>query len=870
MKSLAKILPMLAAALLTASWAAASVEDLSYYWPEQIGFVSELPSPEAFLGYPIGSFHTRHDRLVAYFERLAKSSRTALERVGQTPEHRELVLLAISSPRNIQRLEQIRQEHLTAISSSDAEHPERPVIIYLGYGVHGNEASSAEAAMLTAYYFAAGEGESMERLLDRAVILIDPVYNPDGRDRHTFWVDMHRAANLSADAADREHNEGWPNGRTNHYWFDLNRDWLPAVHIESRLRLENFHRWMPNVTTDFHEMGTNSTYFFEPTHPNNRNPLVPEATYEMTGRFAERWSKALDEVGSLYYTRERYDDFYPGYGNSYPDLHGGVGALFEQAGTRGHVQETDSGKMTFGFTIRNHVRTGIATVRTAVDLRSELFQLRRRFYDQVLASARESSLAGYVFGLRDDAGRNEAFLELLQRHRIEVRPLLRPLELGDDTFEPGSAWLVLLEQRQAAMVRSIFETQTEFPDVLFYDTSAWSMPHAYGVPAAEVVREGFSIADYGPPLTSLPRSHGGIVPGPGSYSYVFDWTDYRAPSLLWSLQDLGIRVRASFEPLHVRSADDQEREFARGAMVIPAAGQELSGQDLAAAIDAASAARGITVYAVPSGLSARGVDLGSPSIVPLEKPSVLLLIGDGVSASEAGEVWHLLDVRVGMPITKADLSDFPRLDLHRYTAIVMVSGNYGALGDRGRESLAAWTRAGGTLIVEGSAVAWAISNKLFDETPIARAAERQEKAAENPRERPRMNYADARETEGAKVIGGAIFEVDVDLTHPLAFGLTKRRQTVYRNREFLLAPSRNPYSTVVRYTDQPLINGYISETNLRNVAGTASLVVSPLGRGRGVLFVDDPNFRGFWYGTNRFFVNAVFLGSRVDVPRVRD
>ncbi|HEX6306663.1 MAG TPA: M14 family zinc carboxypeptidase, partial [Longimicrobiales bacterium] len=344
--------------------APAMAQSTDYFFPEGTRFDPGIPSPEQFLGYAIGTHHTRHDRIVSYMQELARlSDRASYQEIGRTYEQRVMPVLTVTAPANHARLEEIRQQHIAALAPGAAPAPDRRVIVHLGYGVHGNETSSSEAAMLTAYWLVAGQGTEIEQLLNEGIYHIEPVLNPDGRDRHTHWANMHKASPFVADPLDREHNEVWPGGRTNHYWYDLNRDWLPLENPESRARIDFHHAWYPNVVTDYHEMGTNSTYFFEPSKPySSWNPLLPERLYtDITVDFAEHWAAALDDIGSLYFTKEVYDNMYPGYGSTYPNFLGGLGLVFEQASARGHVQEsTRRGELTFPFAIRNHVRTSMA------------------------------------------------------------------------------------------------------------------------------------------------------------------------------------------------------------------------------------------------------------------------------------------------------------------------------------------------------------------------------------------------------------------------------------------------------------------------------------------------------------------------------
>ena len=363
----------------------AQKQALNYFLPE-INYDKNIPSPESFLGYQVGEWHVSHDRLAAYMKEVARlSNRVKIEEYARTHENRPLLLLTITSESNQKNIEKIRKAHtyLSDPNISEGINIENmPAVVYQGYSVHGNEASGSNAALLMAYYLAAGKGKEIEKLLNEVVILLDPCLNPDGLNRFASWVNTHKSKNLIGDPASRELNEAWPGGRTNHYWFDLNRDWLLTQHPESQGRIKIFHNWKPNILTDHHEMGSESTFFFQPGIPTRTNPLTPEKNQELTKKIAGFHAKALDEIGSLYYTEESFDDFYYGKGSTYPDINGCVGILFEQASARGHLHETKNGDLSFPFAIRNQVKTSLSTLEAAKNLRKELLSFQRNFYSE--------------------------------------------------------------------------------------------------------------------------------------------------------------------------------------------------------------------------------------------------------------------------------------------------------------------------------------------------------------------------------------------------------------------------------------------------------------------------------------------------------
>lgn len=819
-----------------------------YFYKDQGPFNPNIPTPEEFLGYGIGEHHTRHDLIVAYLTKLAEvSDRASIKVYGKTHEHRKLVMFTVSSPENLQNIAAIKSKHLQFVNpnANPKNYDEVPVIIQLGYNVHGNEPSSSEAALLTAYTLVASNSSEVKKYLDNSVIFIDPTINPDGRDRHTQWANQYQAKQLVSDNTDAEHNEAWPRGRTNHYWFDLNRDWLLAVHPESQGKLKWTHDWYPNVVTDFHEMGTNSHYFFEPMKPiGSWDPIMPKENYEdLNNLFAKYFSKSLDNIGSLYYTKESFDGTYPGYGSSYPDLQGGLALLFEQASSRGHVQDTNYGKITFAFTIRNQYVSSFATIQAAVENKAYLRKYQQDFFKSAMKSKSKNGVAAYEFGDAYDMNRNKAFVEQLLTHKIKV-------------YKNGSKYVVPLKQPQHRMVQTMFETYSKYRDSVFYDASAWSVANFYNMKyrALKSVRLGAEV-------TSTKGIVNNAKVQQSSYAYIVDWDDYYAPAALYYMQSKGLTVASAFKPFSIKT-NDGDKSFNYGSLLIPVSKQKKSSSEVYKIIAEAQAKFNVPVYGTNSGFSIKGIDLGSNNFRALQKTKVAMLIGEGVNSYEAGEVWHLLDTRVHMPITKIRMTHFRRANLDKYNTLVMVSGSYSQLDSIQRKKLKDWVSKGNTVITIAGASKWMIDRKLVKESLTKKPKSKTKK------ETKRLPYVDAGEHRGRERVGGAIFQVDLDVTHPLGFGYRSSKLPVYKNNMVFLAPSKSPYSTVAKYTQNPHIDGFVSKNNLEHfIKPSASLLVSPIGGGRAVLFADNPNFRGAWYGTNRLFLNALFLGHRISTPR---
>ncbi len=907
---------LVATALLLVMAAPAVAEDLvGYYLPDDIAYDGSIPTPESVLGWQVGDWHVRPDLTVRYFEALAAASpRMALTRYGETHEQRPLLLAAFSSPANIARLEQIRTGHLRALANGEGAGDGRPAIVWMGYSVHGDESSGANAALVFAYHLAAARGEEIDAILADTIILVDPVINPDGLARFAGWANMHKGKQLVADGSHREHRQGWPGGRTNHYWFDLNRDWLLLTHPESRGRIAQFHRWRPNLLTDFHEMGTDSTYFFQPGVPSRQNPLTPAANLDLTRRVAEFHAAELDEIGSLYYTEESFDDFYYGKGSTYPDVHGCVGILFEQASSRGHLQEGPFGEVTFPFTIRNQVRTSLSSIKAAHALRTELLDWQAETVTTARSEADDGELGGWVFGHADDPAILFHMVDLLRRHQIEVHRLAEPVELDGQAFRPGSAFVVPAAQDQFRLATALFEQRTEFADPTFYDVSAWTLPLAFGVPFAGVPRGDWGGDLLGAPVTEPGFPVGTIedaVPAADTYAYAFTWDSSAAPRALQRLLSAEVHAQVATRPF-TGSTRAGPREFEPGTIVVPLGVQAADVAAVHALLRTVAARDGIDVHALTTGLTVAGVDLGSPSLVTIEPPRPLLIVDGGVSSGEAGEVWHLLDTRLGLPLPMVEMDRVGRLDLGDYTHLLMVGGSYGALGDGTAEAVRDWVRGGGILIATSSAVRWAERNVLrlsdsgrgggddgdsgtagrprsgpprnarndddedeedddvddddADDDDAAEDDKRPDDDEEGEHDAP-PTYADYEDLRAQTLVSGTIFDTSLDRTHPLAFGIGTAHLPVFRRGTTIMDLDDDPFVNVAVYTDEPLLGGYASDENVEKIAGTAAAIARRSGGGTVVTIIDDPLFRGYWRGASRLFTNALYFGGAVKSTR---
>lgn len=831
---------------------AVQAEPLDYFLPKDKTYSASITTPEAVIGHQVGEFHVRYDQLQAYMAQLAgESERVRIIPMGVSWERRPQNLVAISSPETIRKLDAI----LASGKSFKEFEGGQPLVVWLGYSIHGNEASGTNASLLTAYHLTALEGEDHEQFLNDTLVLIDPSFNPDGYGRFSTWVNNNRGLQLSSDQMDREHREGWPNGRTNHYRFDLNRDWLLTTQNETRNRLKWFHYFHPHVMGDFHEMGPDSTYFFQPGVPSRQNPLTPKENFEITDDIGRYHARAMDAIGSLYYSKQNFDDFYFGKGSTYPDIQGSIGILFEQASSRGHLQDSVNGPLSFSFAIRNHFTTSLSTLAGAYANLDRLKDYRARFFHNAADAANSDDHRGLVIADNGDKPRLMALVDTLLRHQIEVYELASPMVLDGRRYQSGI--LIPYQQRQYRLIKAMFETRTRFEDNTFYDVSAWNFGHAYNLPYAEVERRRWKKDFVGRRLMSAELDAGQLT-AKSAVGYVIDWQSFKAPAAVGALLAEDVRVRVARKAFQLQTASG-DQQFKAGSMVIPVGIQDLSEDALYQRLQQLASEYHLRIAAITSGYALKGIDIGSPDMEPVTQPRPLMLTGHGVSAYDSGEIWYFLDNHLEMPVSQVNLRDFGSLDLNRYSHLIMVNGNYKRLDEADVKKIKDWVKAGGVIIGMRSAVQWLSDQELLG------AKVSQTSSALNDSDR--RLYSDMDEDNAQRVIGGSIFEVAVDQSHPLAFGINSDTLSVFRNHRYILEAAENPYQNVMRYSQRPLVSGYVSQGNLEAITDSVMLSAKRHGRGSVIAIADNPVFRGYWLGSSRLVVNSLFLGTAFERPR---
>jgi hypothetical protein len=837
----------------TTAFVHAQEQSSLFYFLPKGNYDPNVPTPASFLGFEVGDWHASHDQQLGYMRELARTSkRIQLREYGKTHERRPLICLTITHPDNLKRLDEIkstREQWINPDIQPSVQVQDLPAVLYMGYSIHGNEASGANAALAVAYWLAAAQGDDVEQLLKNTIILLDPCFNPDGMQRFSSWVNTRRSQSLVPDPTHDEFNETWPSGRTNHYWFDLNRDWLVMQQPESEGRVRILQEWHPNVLTDHHEMGSNSTFFFQPGVPSRVNPVTPARNQQLTADIAQYHARALSEKGIQFYSGENFDDFYYGKGSTYPDANGCIGILFEQGSSRGSAQETNNGLLTFAYSVRNQVITSFSTLNAVRDKRAELNQYLRDFYQSGLDEGKKSPVRGYVLQAKgtDHTALDELTKRLFAIHRIQCFTSDKDIVADSRVFKAGKSVVVPVAQPQYRLIRGIFERFTQFQDSVFYDISAWTLPDAFGLDWAALDAGHAAVFKNLQPLRNTDLGTGApTAAGADSLAYAFI-IPADAPGLLNTLvqlQKAKYRVKIATLPF-----ETEGKTFAPGSLVINNDRQPGMFLGLKKWLDKSSVARHYTI--TNNGQTTKGPFLGSNNFVNANLPKVVLLTGDGTSPLDAGEIWHYLDTRLGMPPVLLDKARLANANLSKYNVLILPDGRYENMPT---EKIKDFATEGGTIIATGAAVKWlkqaGIGNSEWRSLPSVNGGDKKQ-----------MPFTGKTDLNAARTMPGAIFTATADASHPLCYGLKDGPMPVFLPEALYLEPTSNAWQNPLLFTQKPLLAGYMHPTQQSLVSQAAAATVQTLGNGRVISFAVNPNFRGFWYGTQRLMGNAVFFNG---------
>ncbi|MFN4314623.1 MAG: M14 metallopeptidase family protein [Chitinophagaceae bacterium] len=819
---------------------------------------AQLPSPESFLGYKVGTRFTPHWKIVDYFQKIAETlpGRVRLEQYGETNEHRPLYLAIIALEENMQRLDAIRLNNLRlAQLTNDKALPteDAPAIVWLSFNVHGNEASSSEASMLTLYELANPANAKSQAWLNNTVIIIDPCINPDGRDRYVNWYNSMVGDQFDARADSREHREPWPGGRTNHYNFDLNRDWVWQTQKESRARIKQYLQWMPQIHVDYHEQGYNSPYYFAPA-AQPYHDVITEWQRSFQQTIGRNHARYFDKNGWLYFTRETFDLLYPSYGDTYPIYNGAIGMTYEQGGSGAAglgVVTDEKDTLTLVDRVTHHFTTALSTVETAAQHAPELIKQFRGYFENAV-KGNTGEYKTYIIRYRaQDAERIREFCQLLDRNGIRYgtgKGQLKAINYHSGKEENISITandIVLSNaQPRAAMLQVLMEPEPRLTDSLTYDITAWALPYAYGL-NAYASRQSANMLPAAPADT--------IRNQPGDlYGYVIRWRGMSSARVVTQLLKQGIRLRVTEAGFTSNGQD-----FAPGSVIILKNGNEKFGNRLWKIVATACDSEQVKMHLVSSGMVDKGFDFGSSKVQQIKPVRVGLMTGEGVSSNAAGEVWHFFERELNYPLSLFNATDFSRISWNELDVLILPEGNYRFLQDKSASArLQEWVAAGGKVVALESAVAqlarleWSALKERSDSGP--------DTAEKSNPYTPLKVFADREKEQITRYTPGSVYRVDVDSTHPLMYGFPSYYYTLKMDDVVYDYIKSGGWNAGVIKKDNQLA-GFVGYRLKKKLQDGLVFGVQQLGRGQVVFLTDNVLFRNFWENGKLMMANAVLM-----------
>ncbi|MBO9732013.1 MAG: zinc carboxypeptidase [Chitinophaga sp.] len=828
-----------------------------------LGFMitsAQVPTPDQFLGYPLGTQFTPHYRVVDYFKQVAATAKNVkFEQYGTTYEGRPLVMAIVASPENFSRLDEIRQHSLDMSNARGKATGNQPVIVWLSYNVHGNEAVSTEAAMKTLYELVNNGNAQTQEWLKNTVVVIDPCLNPDGRERYVNFYNATRAVKPNVNPYSREHNEPWPGGRPNHYYFDLNRDWAWQTQKESQQRVAKYNEWMPQVHVDFHEQDIESPYYFAPAAEPFHDAVTPWQR-QLQVMIGKNNAKYFDQQGWLYFTKERFDLFYPSYGDTYPMYNGSLGMTYEQGGS-GHagvaVLKKDGDTLTLTDRIAHHFTTGMSTIEVASQNAAKIITE----YDNYFVAAEKAPQGGYKAYVVKAGGNTEklnTLAELLRKNNIAFGYGANTGSAAGFNYFTGKTetftidkedMVISMYQPHSNMLRVLFEPVSHLSDSVTYDITAWALPYAYGL-TSYAVKQSLTPAAGAPAM----RNNTALI-AQKPYAYLAQWNSLRDVKFLSALLQNDIKVRFTEAPFTVSGKD-----FPAGTLIITRSGNANRGDQFDQYITSQANRFKITLDAVSSGFVDKGTDFGSDKIRFIKKPNVVLLAGEGIGSLGVGEVWHFFEQQLDFPLTVVNARNMNDINWEQTDVLILTNGDYKVFGDKpATERLKDWVNNGGKLIaVEDAAAAiagidWGI--KLKKEEEKDKEGKDKGKATTYDALKPYAN----RERESIKqFIPGAIYKVQLDTTHPLAFGYNGFYYTLKQDAHLYEFIENGGWNVGVLKKDSYL-SGFVGADTRQQLKDGLLFGVKEMGSGSVVILADNPLFRSFWENGKLLFSNAVFL-----------
>ncbi|WP_316810475.1 M14 family metallopeptidase [Pedobacter heparinus] len=814
-----------------------------FLWITGLCLVAQTKSPDEFLGYPLGSKFTSHDKVLDYFKYMGKTGKNVrIVNYGKTYEGRELLVAIVSSKENLERLEQIRKNNLS-LSRGQKITGKQPAILWLSYNVHGNEASSTETALKTLYALSAAKGANIPDWLQRTVVIIDPCLNPDGRERYVNYFNSVSGLRPNPNPMAREHIEPWPGGRSNHYYFDLNRDWAWQTQVETQQRLVLYQDWMPEVHVDFHEQNYNEPYYFAPAAEPIHQDVTPwQREFQVT--VGKNNAKYFDQKGWQYFTKEQFDLLYPSYGDTYPLYNGAVGMTYEQGGIGAglSVITIDGDTLTLKDRIDHHYTAGMATLETVAKNADRLLEEFRKYFERGIV-APPGSFKAYVVKAQN-LSRLKRMAELLKKNHVEFAFGSEGAASGYN-YETGKTetfklerndLIVNLSQPRAVLANVLFEPQTTVVDSNTYDITAWALPYAFGLNAyacKEPIKGKYtSIEDT--------KETGLLLQQP--YAWLLPWTSLEDAKALHALQKAGIKVRVAEEEFTVGG-----KTYNPGALLIYRAENERSVKDVSAKIMAVAQQAKVHFFSVAGGFVDKGKDFGSSVYPVLNVPKVAIVAGAESAAQSMGEIWHFFEQELGYPLTTISLEDIASLDINKVNVLIFPDGSYGeGIG----EQLQDWLKIGGKLILFEDAILSAVGKKPFD---IQKKEYFKDELSVNfiPK------YLSRKQANLSNAIPGAIFKVELDHSHPISAGLGNYYYTLKTDDKVYEFLSKGWNTGVLK--PGSYVAGIAGEGALKKIGTGMLFGVQPEGKGTIIYIGANILFRSFWENGKQLFANAVFL-----------
>jgi len=813
---------------------------------------AQLQSPAEFLGYELGEQWTPHYKVHAYFQHVAENSdMVEIEKYGETYEGRELVIVTVSSVENQNRSEEIRTNNLKRVGFIDGEpSADKTPIVWLSYNVHGNETSSSEAALNTIYKLITEKSE----WLNDVMVVMDPMINPDGRDRYVYWNKSVTGSKPNVNPESREHNEPWPGGRTNHYYFDLNRDWAWQTQVETQHRIQAYLSWMPHVHVDFHEQGFNSPYYFAPA-ARPYHTAITDWQSEYQTMIGKNHAKYFDQENWLYFTKEFFDLFYPSYGDTWPTFNGAIGMTYEQAGhSRGGlgVRTAEGDTLRLWDRLTHHSTTGLSTVEITAENKERVVDEFSNYFQQT----RENGAGEYkTFVVKKSSNPDKvaSLLQYLIKQNIQFGEAASSSRMEGYDYTTGETGRVNIEegdyvistfQPQGTLVRVLFEPKPELEDSLTYDITAWETHYAYGL-------EGFAVKgniSQQPVSSTTTGTVSANVNKP--YAYLAKWNSLDDLKYLAALLKKGINARYAEEAFTLNG-----NKYEAGTLVITRNGNEKLGDDFDKIVKKTADELGRFITPVATGFVNSGKDFGSSSVKFLTAPKVGLIAGDGTSSNMVGHIWHYFDQQIKYPVNLINRDDIGYIDWHEYDVMIMPSGSYGRTFDEdGLNDLKEWIRGGGTLIAVEGANGFLAGKDGFNLK--RKTSKEDDEKDEDPNDKLKK-YGDSNRAFASRLNAGSIFELSMDNTHPLAFGYGETYMSLKLGStgyEYL----DNGWNVGAAKTGA-VRSGFVGADAKEILENTLSFGVQNMGSGKVVYMIDNPLYRGFWHNGKLLFGNAVFF-----------